>query len=337
MSKNPFPIERDEHPFAQYVRILGKGRRGSRSFTQEEAYNSMGMILRGETEDVQLGAYLMLLRVKEESSEELAGFVQAVKEHINVESNITPDLDWSSYAGKRRHLPWFILSALLLSDNDYKIFMHGAAGHTIGRIYTESVLDYLKLPVVNNFSDAESALNTSNLCYLPLSSFCPKLHEIIQLRDTLGLRSPVHSLARLINPLNARAVVQGIFHPGYNPVHQVAGQLLGYDKLAVIKGEGGEIERNPDAKVEVRSTINGELIEETWPALFEQRHVRPDELDIDQLPKLWKGQIQDEYAEMAVIGTAAYALRLMHHETMNQEEALERAKQLWADRNKSLL
>jgi anthranilate phosphoribosyltransferase len=337
MSKKPFPVERDEHPFAQYVRILGKGRRGSRSFTQEEAFESMKMILNGEAEDIQLGAFLMLLRVKEESSEELAGFVQAVKQHLNVQTQVTPDLDWSSYAGKRRHLPWFILSTLLLSSNQYKVLMHGASGHTIGRIYTEGVLKYLGLPVVDDFTQAETELTKSGLCYIPLSKFCPQLHSIIELRNTLGLRSPVHSLSRLINPMNAPAVAQGIFHPGYNPVHQVAGQILGYDKLAVIKGEGGEIERNPDSKVEVRSTINGSLIEETWPPLFEQRHVRPDELDIDQLPKLWRGEVQDEYAEMAVIGTAAFALRLMHHETLNQEQALEKAQTLWAERNKSLL
>ncbi|GLQ31692.1 glycosyl transferase family protein [Litoribrevibacter albus] len=337
MSKKPFPIERDEHPFAQYVRILGKGRRGSRSFTQEEAYHAMRMILSDEVEDVQLGAFLMLLRVKEESAEELAGFVQAVKEHLNVQTTVTPDLDWSSYAGKRRHLPWFVLSVLLLADNDYKVFMHGASGHTIGRIYTESVLNYLDLPVTTDFQSAEQALNQHNFCYLPLSSFCPTLHKIIELRNTLGLRSPVHSLSRLINPLNAPNVVQGIFHPGYNPVHQKAGQLLGYEKLAVIKGEGGEIERNPDAKVEVRSSINDQLVEEVWPPLFEQRHVRPDELDIDLLPKLWKGQIQDEYAEMAVIGTTAFALRLMHHEELDQKAALSRATEFWQTRNKTLL
>lgn len=337
MSKKPFPIERDEHPFAQYVRILGKGRRGSRSFTEEEAYLAMKMIMSGEVEEVQLGAFLMLLRVKEESAEELAGFVKAVKEHLNITPAITPDLDWSSYAGKRRHLPWFILSTLLLADNNYKVFMHGASGHTIGRIYTESVLKYLNLPVVENFDEATTALNTQNFCYLPLASFCPELHRIIELRNTLGLRSPVHSLARLINPLNAPNVAQGIFHPGYNPVHQEAGQLLGYQRLAVIKGEGGEIERNPDAKVEVRSSIDGQLVEEQWPALFEQRHVRPDELDIDLLPKLWKGQLVDEYAEMAVVGTTAFALRLMHNESLSQDEALQKAKELWVGRNKTLL
>ena len=64
-----------EHPFAQFIRIIGKGKNGARSLTFEEAYEAFSMILKDEVLDVQLGAFLMLLRVKEESVDELAGFV----------------------------------------------------------------------------------------------------------------------------------------------------------------------------------------------------------------------------------------------------------------------
>ncbi len=66
-----------EHPFAQFVRILGKGKRGARDLTREEAREAMGMLLDEKVEDTQLGAFLMLLRHKEESAEELAGFTEA--------------------------------------------------------------------------------------------------------------------------------------------------------------------------------------------------------------------------------------------------------------------
>ena len=102
-----------EHPLAQYVRILGKGKRGSRSLTFAEAQHAFGLILDGEVLDVQLGAFLMLLRVKEESVDELAGFVTATRERLNL-PDLHVDLDWSSYAGKRKHYPWFLLAALLL-------------------------------------------------------------------------------------------------------------------------------------------------------------------------------------------------------------------------------
>ena len=54
-----------EHPFAPYVRTLGRGKRARRSLTREEAADAMAMILCGEAEPAQIGAFLMLLRVKE--------------------------------------------------------------------------------------------------------------------------------------------------------------------------------------------------------------------------------------------------------------------------------
>ena len=83
-----------EHRFAPYVRILGKGKSGSRSLSRAEARDAFGMILRGETRELQVGAFLMLLRVKEETGEELAGFVDACREEmIQPATDIHADLD----------------------------------------------------------------------------------------------------------------------------------------------------------------------------------------------------------------------------------------------------
>ncbi len=135
----PEPKE-GEHPFAPYVRILGRGKRGSRSLSQAEARHAMSLILRGEVEDTQLGAFLMLLRVKEETAEELSGFVQAVREHTKVPPGLTADLDWSSYAGKRRNPPWFLFSILLLAQQGLRVFIHGAEGHTSERMYLRKTM-----------------------------------------------------------------------------------------------------------------------------------------------------------------------------------------------------
>ncbi|MEH6582170.1 MAG: hypothetical protein V7754_09565, partial [Halioglobus sp.] len=134
-----------EHPFAQYVRILGKGKSGTRSLTQEEANAAFSMILNGEAEDMQLGAFLMLLRVKEETGEELAGFVSACRDNMLPRpAALSADLDWSSYAGKKHQHPWFILSILLLTQAGYRVFIHGTDGHTPGRLYTERALSQLQ-------------------------------------------------------------------------------------------------------------------------------------------------------------------------------------------------
>ena len=322
-----------EHPFAEIIRILGKGKKGSRPLTQEEAHRAMRMILADEVLPVQLGAFLMLMRVKEETPEELAGFVMAARESFNHTAQTQVDLDWSSYAGKRRHLPWFLLSALLLAENGVRVFIHGSEGHTAGRLYTANVLPYLGLRPATSIQEARQQLEQRRFSYLSLEHFCPKLHDIIELRPILGLRSPVHTLVRLLNPFNAQYSIQGIFHPSYRSVHQLASALLQQDS-AVLKGEGGETERNPDVDCLVQSVHQGELFEENWSALFTHRHVKSEQLDPEQLALLWQGKIDDDFAIATVIGTAAIALKLLG-KADTQQQAQQLASDYWANRNVS--
>lgn len=326
--------ETQEHPFAEYIRILGKGKNGSRPLTQEEAYKAMQMILADQVKPIQLGAFLMLMRVKEETPEELAGFVQAAKETFP--TALKPckvDLDWSTYAGKRRHLPWFLLSALLLAENNITVLMHGASGHTAGRIYTDEVLKFFNLSPALSIADAEQQLQQQHFSYLSLEHFCPKLDEIIKLRPLMGLRSPVHTLVRLLNPFAGDYSIQGIFHPGYRPVHQEAALLLKQPNIAVLKGEGGETERNPDMDCLVQSVRDGELFDENWPALFARRHTKPETLDPVQLLHLWQGRYEDEFAQATVIGTAAVALKLLG-KASDQQQAQQIATDFWQQRDK---
>lgn len=121
----------EEHPFAVYVRALGKGKRGARSLTEAEAETAMGLILDGRVTDAQLGAFLMLLRHKEESAEELAGFTCAVRARLQP-PGFAVDLDWPSYAGKKRHLPWYLLAVKCLAGSGVRVVMHGGGTHTAG-------------------------------------------------------------------------------------------------------------------------------------------------------------------------------------------------------------
>lgn len=324
-----------EHAFAQYVRILGKGRNGSRGLTADEAYEAMRMIMSDEVEPIQLGAFLMLMRVKEETPEEVAAAVKAIRESLKVPANAPKvDLDWSSYAGKKRILPWYLLATLLMAENGIRIFMHGAGGHTAGRIYTKDILPQLGVPVAKSIDEAASQLQENNFSYLDLEHMSPKLYEIIELRPLLGLRSPVHTIARMLNPFDAENVMQGIFHPGYRPTHQEAGVLLGIPHMSVIKGEGGEIERNPDQELLIQGVHNGEMIDEEWPAMFAKRHVRPDEMHVADLNAVWSGEKSDEYGEAAIIGTVAVALYTMG-KANSREEAEAQASTMWAARNKA--
>jgi len=322
-----------EHPFAQYVRIIGKGKNGARSLTYEEAYQAFSMILKQEVLDVQLGAFLMLLRVKEESVDELAGFVQATRDQLNF-APLSVDLDWSSYAGKRKHYPWFLLAALTLAQSGYKVFMHGASGHTLNRLYTEQVLEYLGYSICQSEQDVQYELEQHNFAYLPLEAISPILSDLISLRNVMGLRSPIHTLARLINPFNAKATLQAIFHPAYRSSHQQTASRLGYQNSAVIKGEGGEFERNPDARTLICGIKNSELYEYELPKLTQERSLAEEELNLEKFKAVWEGKQTHVYGETAVTETMGIALYTMGV-CSTYDEAMLKAKELWATRHSS--
>ncbi|MGE8570859.1 MAG: glycosyl transferase family protein [Acinetobacter amyesii] len=320
-----------EHPFAQFVRIVGKGKNGARSLTYDEAYQAFSMILKDEVLDVQLGAFLMLLRVKEESVDELTGFVQATRDQLKFKK-LDVDLDWSSYAGKRKHYPWFLLAALTLAKHGYNVVMHGASGHTINRLYTEQVLEYLGFPICQNDTDVEEQLIQCHFAYIPLDVISPILSDLISLRNVMGLRSPIHTLARLINPFNAKATMQAIFHPAYRGSHQRAAFQLGYQNSAVIKGEGGEFERNPDAKTLICGIKDGEMYEHELPKLTDNRSPVEEELDLAVFKAVWDGQQTHEYGEIAVTETMGIALYTMGA-VASFDDAMQTAKTMWANRH----
>ena len=319
-----------EHPFAQFVRILGKGKRGARSLTRIEAREAMGLLLDGKTEDTQLGAFLMLLRHKEESAEELAGFTEAVRERLGTPT-LNVDLDWPSYAGKKRHLPWYLLAAKALAASGVRLFLHGGGAHTAGRLYTEQLLQPLDIPLCRDWPAVDAALQQHHLAYSYLGDWMPALQRMIDLRNTLGLRSPIHSLARVLNPLGARCGLQSIFHPGYQAVHREASQLLG-DHAIVIKGEGGELEVNPDAACHLYGAQDGQTWDEEWPALSAQRHVKPENLQPEHLLAFWRGEREDAYGQLAVIATMALALRGLG---LPREQAFAEAERRWSTRLES--
>jgi len=321
----------EQHAFAEYVRILGKGKRGARSLTEEEAHAAMTMIIRGEAEAVQIGAFLMLIRVREETPEEVAGFVGAARNAIAYPAAVAPvRIDWPAYAGKRRQLPWFVLSALLLAGNGHAVLMHGISGQD-RRVYALQALQALGIHASATLGEAAQEIGRSGFAYIALEKFCPVLHDLIELRALLGLRSPMHSVARMVNPLNAAVQLQGIFHPNYRDIHQHAALLLKQPHMAVLKGEGGEIERNPDAPCLVQSVHHGVGHAEEWPAMFAARHLKDESMDVRRLPALWRGEVMDEYGEAAVIGTAAIVLRALG-EADSIAAAEAQAAELWKRR-----
>jgi anthranilate phosphoribosyltransferase len=324
------------HPFARFVRLLGRGKTLARALTIEEAEEAMAMALAGETRPEQLGAFLMLLRIKEETGQEIGGFIRAARATLPAPAGAANvDLDWPAYAGKKRQAPWFLLAALLLAQAGWRIAMHGLDGVTEGRLYAGESLAGLGVPLAAGLDEAAEHLRRRNFAYLSLERLSPELARMMALKPILGLRSPVNSLVRGLNPLSAAASLQAIFHPSYMAIHRDAALLLGDEKTIVFRGDGGENERRPNKACDT-VLISGGVVEELrWPPLGDPRQAPDEDMRVERLAELWRGA-GDDYGEAAVVGTVAIALYAMGI-APDPADAEARARRLWSERDRGRL
>ncbi|WP_321389121.1 glycosyl transferase family protein [Emcibacter sp.] len=306
MSKKP-------EDFAEFIRTLGRGPTKSRHLTREEAREAFAGALSGEMADLQIGALLLLLRYRSEDAAELAGIVEAIRSSLDMApiTDYQDLIDWPSYsAGKSRGLPWFLLSAKLLSENGHKVFMHGYNSHLENGIPTGDCLDVIGEKACVSLAVASDKLARDNFAFLPLRHFCPRILEFLQMRNLLGVRSIINTAVRLINPLHADTLFLGIFHPAYINLNREAAQILEQPRLGVIKGGGGEAERTPFKPIALYTVIKGSEDKTSWPATLKEAEQGERNVSLDHFREVWYGKVEDPVALRTILGTAAQALYL---------------------------
>ena len=301
-----------------FVRIVAQGKGRARSFTQSEAHDAMALMLSADAAPEAIGAVLMVLRLRGETDEEIAGFTAALRGAVPA-SLPKADLDWPCYAaGRTRGAPLFLLAAKLVANAGYSVSMHGWNSHQDGLADLRTSLAALQIV-------------GDGLLYSPLEELSPAAFSLLRLRDTLGLRSCVNTVLRMWNPSASGASVQGVFHPSYRGLQSRAAHLLGDKNLTVIKGGGGEFECNPTKDTAIFGLRAGKELNEVAPATFaDTRKLHEPDQAID-IVKLWTGQTTDPFAVATVLATASLALWTVGA-AATPEQTSEIAKNLWAAR-----
>ncbi len=278
------------------------------------------MVLRREADPHQIGAFLMLLRFRGEDADEIAGMVEAARLTLGGGVPSRVDLDWPSYgAGRTRGAPWFLLSALAVARAGATVLMHGTNEYSAG------------IPV----ADALAALGSWHpaFTYVPLTTQSPVLDDLLRMRRLFGLRSPVNTVARLLNPADAPASVDGVFHPPYLAVHLGVAERLAQPRLFVLKGGGGEAERVPlkaaTGWLWDRAAGASEIALPAWPGLA------PLTLAADTpelLCAVWRGETAPPTVIATIIATIGLALLALGWAS-GAEAAEQDARRIWRDRS----
>ncbi len=110
------------------------------------------------------------------------------------------------------------------------------------------------------------------------------------LKPVLGLRSPVNTVARGLNPFPARASLQAAFHPGYVPLHRDAALTLGDARVWIFRGDGGENERRPEKPVEIAAAEHGVARDFTLPPLNDAPPEREGPPQVEALAEVCRGR-----------------------------------------------
>ena len=321
---------------AEYVRAMARGPSRGRGLTQDEARDALTQIMSGNAAAEAVGALFMLMRYRGEDAGEIAGFVEAMRARIPDWRALTPSIDWPSYAaGRTRGAPLFLLAAKLIAGTGRSVAIHGWNSHLTHPASTIKGAAALDISFAATPAEARVALDTGGITYIPLSDLDAEALRLLQLRTVLGLRSPLNTALRGLNPTGAAVSVQGVFHPTYRALQSDSAQLLGQHAMGVVKGGGGEFERHPGKAIELYGYNQTGPFDLKMPALdgIATRRLKSDDEapSIDAMMRLWDGSTDDAFAEAIVIATTGAALFVAGAETDITRADLM-AKALWEDR-----
>ncbi len=233
---------------APYLKEVARGKAGARALSRDQACALMTTVLRGEATDHEVGAFCIAMRVKGETAEELAGFVDAV--HALRPGLTTPAGPSStpvvigSYNGARK-LPNLVpLLALLLAQEGVPVLVHGVSTDP-SRVTTQTLFETLGLPVARTEHEVADAFASREPVFMSIEHLSPELARLLDLRRVLGVRNSAHSVAKLLQPLAQRALrVASFTHPEFASSMSAFFQLTAADAL-LLRGTEGEAVAGP--------------------------------------------------------------------------------------------
>ncbi|AVP57434.1 DNA-binding protein YbiB [Pulveribacter suum] len=247
---------------SHYIKEIGRGARGARALTREQAADLFGQLLDGHASDLEVGAFCVAMRIKGESAAEMCGFLDAVHARmarVPALAGGAPLVVLPSYNGARRLPVLTPLLALLLAREGLAVLVHGMRTEA-RRVLASDVLQSLGVPA----PAAPEAIAPGAVGLLATAALHPGLARLLAVREAIGLRTPAHSVVKLLAPCAGPALVVGSYtHPEYFELAlDVARELPLH--LLLSRGLEGEVAADPrrqpryDAVVAGRHTLLAE-------------------------------------------------------------------------------
>ncbi|HEU4852432.1 MAG TPA: DNA-binding protein YbiB [Telluria sp.] len=211
-------MNHEHFPAARFIKEIGRGVKGARSLTREDAHDLYAAMLDGRVSDLELGGIMLAMRIKGESADELEGFLAAAEESFEPlpapEGDLAPVLI-PSYNGARKLPNLTPLLAALLARHGVPVLVHGVSTDP-GRVTTFEIMAAMGLCAAADVGAVRDAWSLGQPAFMPIAALSPKLARLLAMRSVLGVRNSTHTLVKIFQPFDGPALrLVSYTHPEY--------------------------------------------------------------------------------------------------------------------------
>ena len=233
-----------------------------KQLARAEARAVMNEIMRGEATSAQIGGFLIALRAKGETADEITGCAEAMRDHALVVRPGRDDLvDTAGTGGDGAHtINISTAAALVAAAAGAAVAKHGnrAVSSACG---SADVLEALGFTLEQEPPRIAQSIDELGFGFLFAPSHHPAMRHAAAARKELATRTVFNVLGPLTNPAGARAQVVGVYSPEL--VSTIAEVLarLGARRAFVVHGAGGIDELSPVGPNLLAEVVDGQVLE----------------------------------------------------------------------------
>ncbi len=231
----------------------------ARSLTVDEAAAVMRQVMQGEATPAQLGSFLTALRLKGESTEEIAGMATVMREFslkVRVEGTVVDSVGTGGDGSGTFNIS--TAAALVAAGAGVRIAKHGnrAASGSCG---AADVLEALGVRIELPPEGVERCINEGGIGFMFAQAFHPSMRHAGPVRREIGIRTVFNILGPLTNPAAAQRQLIGVAYPELGEKVADVMRLLGSERTLVVHGSGGLDEIALDGDTSVWELRDGQV------------------------------------------------------------------------------
>jgi anthranilate phosphoribosyltransferase len=233
-----------------------------RPLSRAQAREVMDQIMRGDATQAQIGGFLIALRLKGESADEIAGCAEAMRDHVlRVRPQRDDLVDTAGTGGDGAStINISTAAAIVAAAAGAGVAKHGnrAVSSASG---SADVLEALGFQLEQPPERIAQSIDELGFGFMFAPAHHPAMRHAAPVRRELGARTVFNVLGPLTNPAGARAQVIGVYSPSLvRTLAEVLAQL-GARHAFVVHGAHGIDELSPAGPNDVCEVVDGEVRE----------------------------------------------------------------------------